>query len=131
MLLVGNSIKQCSQTVISVFEGSLLVMLVCLPGQTKGAELKAFPFILLTSRVHIKLATIFFLILLACARELQLLIIRSQIFQYKYRNNIQDKPFKEEKYEHGRSRASTTYSVLDLMLHWCEGKIKALGSSRS
>lgn len=98
----GNSIKQCSQTVILLLKGSwgrwwcLLEVLVYLPGQTKGAGFSFhLPYQLdLNKASHRSLNIIFFLVLLARARTLQLLTIRSQIFQFKYRNNVEDKIFK-------------------------------------
>lgn len=73
MPVIGISIEQCCQTVILLFKGSwgrwwrLLEALVYLPGQTKGAEIKAFPFILPTSWIFIKLATVFEHNLLPCS----------------------------------------------------------------
>lgn len=68
--------------------------------------------------------------LLAHPRKLQLLIVRIQIFPFKYRSNLKDQPFTPEPHEHGRSRASALHRVWDL-LHWTEGKAEALGRSCS
>lgn len=65
MPVVGNSIKQCSQSIIPVFKGNwgrwwhLLEVLVYLPGQTKNAKVKAFLSILITNWIFIKLPTVF------------------------------------------------------------------------
>lgn len=110
--VVGNSIKQCSQSILLVFKGNggrwwhLLEMLIQLPGQNKNAEVKAFFSILTNRGIFIKLPAGFEHNFLPCSHgTFKKTHIRSQIFQFKCRSNSEDQPFPAE--AHGMGGAAS------------------------